>query len=144
MMLVCIRSLGMLCNSVFFPPVYSFQRTSYTKQSLVDNFQRNYLHLVIFSMLTKEARRFAHDTHIASILSITGSLRFSVKMDVEVKTSRSDWLNCSNIWLLCVENTKYSVSLKDCPAIVVNVRVAHVSPADKPLVRRRLLVAENS
>lgn len=67
-----------------------------------------------------------------------------LKMNVEVKTSRSDWLNCSNIWLFCVENAKYSVSLKDCPAIAVNVRVAHVSPADKPLVRRRLLVAENS
>ena len=55
-------------------------------------------------------------------------------MDVEVKTSRSNWLYCSNIWLFCVENAKYSVSLKDCPAIVVNVRVAHASTADKPLV----------
>ena len=31
---------------------------------------------------------FAHDTHIASILSTTGCLRFSLKMDFEVKTSR--------------------------------------------------------
>jgi hypothetical protein len=37
---------------------------------------------------SEEARRFAHDTHIASILSTTGCLRFSLKMDFEVKTSR--------------------------------------------------------
>ena len=42
----------------------------------------------------EEVQRFAHDTHIAIILSITGCLRFSLKMDVEMKTSRSDWLNC--------------------------------------------------
>ena len=36
----------------------------------------------------EEARRFAHDTYIASILSTTGCLRFSLKMDFEVKTSR--------------------------------------------------------
>jgi len=34
---------------------------------------------------SEEARRFAHDTHIASILSTY--LRFSLKMDFEVKTS---------------------------------------------------------
>jgi hypothetical protein len=37
---------------------------------------------------SEEARRFAHDTHIPSILSTTGCLRFSLKMDFEVKTSR--------------------------------------------------------
>jgi hypothetical protein len=42
----------------------------------------------IFRFWAEEARRFAHDTNIASILSITGCLRFSLKMDVEVKTSR--------------------------------------------------------
>ena len=36
----------------------------------------------------KEARRFAHDTHIATLLSTTGCLRFSLKMDFEVKTPR--------------------------------------------------------
>ena len=36
----------------------------------------------------EEARRFAHDTQIASTLSTTGCLRFSLKMDFEVKTSR--------------------------------------------------------
>ena len=36
----------------------------------------------------EEARRFAHNTHIPSILSTTGCLRFSLKMDFEVKTSR--------------------------------------------------------
>ena len=38
--------------------------------------------------LPEEARRFAHDTHIPSILSTTGCLRFSFKMDFEMKTSR--------------------------------------------------------
>ena len=33
---------------------------------------------------SEEARRFAHDTHIASILSTFGCLRFSLKMDFEV------------------------------------------------------------
>jgi len=42
----------------------------------------------MYPLNPEEARRFAHDTHIVSILSITGSLRFSLKMDVEVKTSR--------------------------------------------------------
>ena len=46
---------------------------------------RNQIHCKIRGGAT-----FAHDTHIASILSITGCLRFSLKMDVEVKTSRSD------------------------------------------------------
>ena len=40
------------------------------------------------TLTSEEARRFAHDTHIPSILSTTGCLRFSLKMDFEVKTSR--------------------------------------------------------
>ena len=39
---------------------------------------------ILFGLLAEEARRFAHDTHI---LSTTGCLRFSLKMDFEVKTS---------------------------------------------------------
>ena len=56
----------------------------------------------------EKARRFPHDTHIASILSTTGCLRFSLKMDFEVKTSRqkkiklnvnlSSCLNLYSIW----------------------------------------------
>jgi hypothetical protein len=44
--------------------------------------------LYFFTYDIEGARRFAHDTHIASILSTTGCLRFSLKMDFEVKTSR--------------------------------------------------------
>jgi hypothetical protein len=45
----------------------------------------------LFNMLVlrpEEGRRFAHDTHIPSILSTTGCLRFSLKMGFEVKISR--------------------------------------------------------
>ena len=44
--------------------------------------------LWIIGSTLEEARRFAHDTHIASILSTTGCLRFSLKMDFEVKKTR--------------------------------------------------------
>ena len=40
------------------------------------------------NMNTFRKQRFAHNTHIPSILSTTGCLRFSLKMDFEVKTSR--------------------------------------------------------
>jgi hypothetical protein len=48
----------------------------------------NHIDTGLFTVIPEEARHFAHDMHIASILSITGCLRFSLKMDVEVKTSR--------------------------------------------------------
>jgi hypothetical protein len=47
-----------------------------------------YMYIPLSLPWPEEARRFAHDTYIASILSTTGSLRFSLKMDFEVKTSR--------------------------------------------------------
>ncbi|XP_071181614.1 uncharacterized protein [Mytilus edulis] len=65
-------------------------------------------------------------------------------MEVEVVTSKSVCLNSSNIWLFCIEKDKYSVSMRDCPSVQVNARVAHISPADKPLIRRRVLMADSS
>ena len=45
------------------------------------------LFIYLYRSWSEEALRFAHDTHIASILSTTECLRFSLKMDFEVKTS---------------------------------------------------------
>ncbi|CAG2234682.1 unnamed protein product [Mytilus edulis] len=95
-------------------------------------------------IVPEEGRHFAHVTQKRIILSITGSLRFINKMEVEVVTSKSVCLNSSNIWLFCIEKDKYSVSMRDCPSVQVNARVAHISPADKPLIRRRVLMADSS
>ncbi len=64
-------------------------------------------------------------------------------MAVDVSTSRSEWLNTSHIWLFCVEKDVFSVKMRDCASITVNVRVAHVSPVDKPAIRRRILLADD-
>ncbi|VDI13620.1 Hypothetical predicted protein [Mytilus galloprovincialis] len=64
-------------------------------------------------------------------------------MAVEVSTTTSAWIDSSGIWLFCIEKNIFSVAMRDCPSIKVNVRVGHVAPSDKTQVRRCILFADD-
>lgn len=61
-----------------------------------------------------------------------------------MKTSTSEWLGSDEFWLFCVEKDSYLIPLRECPSLAVNVRIVHVSPVNKPMVRRRILMANNN
>ena len=91
----------------------------------------------------EEEFRFAHGTLLQTILSIAGSRFVIRKMAVEVSTTSSAWLDSTGIWLFCIERDVYTVEMRDCPSIKVSVRVGHVTPANKALVRRYILFADD-
>ncbi|CAG2201277.1 unnamed protein product [Mytilus edulis] len=64
-------------------------------------------------------------------------------MAVEVSTTTSAWIDSSGIWLFCIEKNVFSIAMRDCPSIKVNVRVGHVAPSDKTQVRRCILFADD-
>ncbi|CAG2210751.1 unnamed protein product [Mytilus edulis] len=64
-------------------------------------------------------------------------------MAVEVSTTTSAWIDSSGIWHFCIEKNVFSIAMRDCPSIKVNVRVGHVAPSDKTQVRRCILFADD-
>lgn len=59
------------------------------------------------------------------------------KMAVRVVTSTSKWLDCNELWDL------FCIPMRDCPSVSVIARTAHISPVNKPMVRRRILIADD-
>lgn len=64
-------------------------------------------------------------------------------MAAQAKPSTSSWLEADEVWLFCIEKEKFTIPLRDIPSLTINVRIGHVSPVNKPMIRRRILLADH-